>query len=503
MLLNAFRHPLILASIGLLIVNDHILKRLFPSALTGKLSDFAGLFFFPFLLGVLLQVVFRLTARWALLAGIFSSALVFSALKLLPQVNSTAHHLLENLLGLPVQIILDPTDLIALLVFFPAWWLWVHMGKKPAGSQSPGRLAYAALVVGSLAAMATSHPLGPAKAYRVHSDGNLIYVGVGHYHRIDKVIESMDGGNIWKTSREFLDGSLRLPVGGEQLAQDLFAEPVASPLVICNPTNTENCYRISGTDVVENSNDGGRSWEIAWQIPSGRIDFMNRAHSYPFHDSPDDHFFDMAFGLEDGDTVLYLAMGNEGIIKLFPDGNWERIGIDPHYSLTPFWARNIGEAIKSTRIELTYILVLGLWFWLGLSEWINRSRKWRKVNFWAIFLFVISILICLILFLYYITDGWLSFLLEVTDFFIPILIALVIIDVYYLSSTWKENQLKNRWLYWFGFLLCTFIFWFAYQLFLFWAFGWIPIYSTALILSITSGLIMIAAAVFTLNKKIS
>jgi hypothetical protein len=51
-LLRAFRSPLVMASIVVLLVNDHLLKAAAPSWVTGKLSDFAGLFFFPFVAGV-------------------------------------------------------------------------------------------------------------------------------------------------------------------------------------------------------------------------------------------------------------------------------------------------------------------------------------------------------------------------------------------------------------------------------------------------------------------
>ncbi|MBN2007155.1 MAG: hypothetical protein JXA21_27640, partial [Anaerolineae bacterium] len=47
--LRGLTHPLCWLAVGLLLLNDHVLKRAAPSALTGKLSDFAGLFFFPFL----------------------------------------------------------------------------------------------------------------------------------------------------------------------------------------------------------------------------------------------------------------------------------------------------------------------------------------------------------------------------------------------------------------------------------------------------------------------
>ena len=57
--LRCFIHPLTLISLILLLVNDHVLKIVMPSWLTGKLSDFSGLFFFPFLLAALLAFVLR------------------------------------------------------------------------------------------------------------------------------------------------------------------------------------------------------------------------------------------------------------------------------------------------------------------------------------------------------------------------------------------------------------------------------------------------------------
>lgn len=42
-------HPAALAALALWIVNDHVLKRVCPSELTGKLSDVASLAFFPLL----------------------------------------------------------------------------------------------------------------------------------------------------------------------------------------------------------------------------------------------------------------------------------------------------------------------------------------------------------------------------------------------------------------------------------------------------------------------
>src|SRR4051812_3923935 len=58
-------HPAPLAAVLVLAVNDHLLKGsgLLPGWLTGKLSDFAGLFFFPVLLAAVVRGAHRIVAR--------------------------------------------------------------------------------------------------------------------------------------------------------------------------------------------------------------------------------------------------------------------------------------------------------------------------------------------------------------------------------------------------------------------------------------------------------
>jgi len=67
--LRALGHPLSLASVAFLVANDHLLKRAYPSVLTGKLSDFAGLFFFPFLLTALFGLAGLALVRRPFAAG--------------------------------------------------------------------------------------------------------------------------------------------------------------------------------------------------------------------------------------------------------------------------------------------------------------------------------------------------------------------------------------------------------------------------------------------------
>jgi hypothetical protein len=113
--MRAPSHPLWWSALALLLANDHVLKGagVLPAALTGKLSDFAGMIVAPPLLALLLgraRVTPGVRARSATLlvgAGL-------CAIKLLP----FAAHALETAtrsVGLAWQIALDPTDLWALL----------------------------------------------------------------------------------------------------------------------------------------------------------------------------------------------------------------------------------------------------------------------------------------------------------------------------------------------------------------------------------------------------
>lgn len=61
---GALVHPVPLVAIAVLVVNDHVLKGRAPGLVTGKLSDFAGLVFFPLLLEALVEGARTLAGRF-------------------------------------------------------------------------------------------------------------------------------------------------------------------------------------------------------------------------------------------------------------------------------------------------------------------------------------------------------------------------------------------------------------------------------------------------------
>ena len=125
-----------LLALTVLLVNDHVLKAwiAFPRVLTGKLSDFAGLFFFPIFAFTLVAWLWaQRTARplsphlLTCICGL--TGLAFAAL----QLSTSFHWAYTELLGLGFSLIghaasstQDPSDLIAL----PSLLLAHQYGKK-------------------------------------------------------------------------------------------------------------------------------------------------------------------------------------------------------------------------------------------------------------------------------------------------------------------------------------------------------------------------------------
>ena len=115
-------HPICIAAIITLAVNDHYLKAAHPSWFTGKLSDVAGLVFFPALLAVLGKSTPRAVAIAAIATGIVF-ALVKTWVPATDAFRWTLGFLQSPLHPYPVDAVTDPTDLVALPALATSFWL--------------------------------------------------------------------------------------------------------------------------------------------------------------------------------------------------------------------------------------------------------------------------------------------------------------------------------------------------------------------------------------------
>ena len=154
-------HPLALAAVALLAVNDWALKPRFgPSAVTGKLSDLAGLVFAPVALSAALGLGLHLAARLGarvdpslsrrrLVLCTLATGAVFAAVKLDPRAAELLARLLSQL-GRHAEIMPDRSDLLCLPALAIAAWIGrdelrrVPLGR-PAAIHRLGRPAGPAL----------------------------------------------------------------------------------------------------------------------------------------------------------------------------------------------------------------------------------------------------------------------------------------------------------------------------------------------------------------------
>jgi hypothetical protein len=104
--LSVLVSPAFIAGLSLLLINDFLFKPLFHNWLTGKLSDFAGLFIFPLFFSALFPE--RKRTVYALTAILF---IFWKSPASQPLID-----LCNNLFSFPVGRTVDPTDLLALLI---------------------------------------------------------------------------------------------------------------------------------------------------------------------------------------------------------------------------------------------------------------------------------------------------------------------------------------------------------------------------------------------------
>jgi hypothetical protein len=130
-------HPLCVAAIVTLVVNDHYLKAAYGNWFTGKLSDVAGLMFFP----ALLAVVGKSTPRAVAIAAL-ATAVVFALVKTwVPATDAfrwTLGFLQSPRHPRPVEAVTDPTDLVAVPAVATSWLLARLSSARPSRA-SPAR----------------------------------------------------------------------------------------------------------------------------------------------------------------------------------------------------------------------------------------------------------------------------------------------------------------------------------------------------------------------------
>jgi hypothetical protein len=290
--IRCLQHPATWVSIAVLLINDHILKNLSPSFLTGKLSDFAGLFFFPFIVALGLSLIlanFRLTAKTIGIIAFVSVAIWFILIKTVQPINSLTAQV-TLLLGFPSRFMLDSTDVVAISIMFPAWLIW---GKyRSIKSVQP---AYIALAIGSLAVIASS-----GREWTVFKVTNLEYYKNGIVYAADRdgwgkfsypVAKSLDFGATWEL---------------DNMQSNI--EEKGLPIKLCGHLNPETCYQVDKNEHLQELVNN-ETWVNVQQLETTPV-------------------YDLILFEDDGTEIVIVANGEYGIWRReLPNGDWAKISI--------------------------------------------------------------------------------------------------------------------------------------------------------------------------------
>jgi len=278
-------HPAAVGAVALLILNDHVFKITHPGWVTGKLSDLAGLAFFPLLVAVVVGPIAR---RYTFPAAALITGAAFISIKLVPGASEMASLGITIITRNSSRILTDPTDLLAIPAMLVAWAIW---RRTPA--TDPNRLSIIAVVIAAAGSLAT----GPCSSEAVQG---FSVVDENVYALQDRgTLISEDGGLTW------VSGEIE-PGTDWNFAAEACLEP-------------DHCFRIAGDNVsIEESFDRGSTWSTAYNYPVGRIAFLKRSIQTCDDDPVDGRDIVTVQG-----SVL-VAMNGDGILRRAPDGVWAR-----------------------------------------------------------------------------------------------------------------------------------------------------------------------------------
>ena len=321
--------PVFVGSVIVLAVNDHLLKNLAPGFVTGKLSDFAGLFVVTVLLGVLTQ---------SRVLAVVSGGLGFVALKTIPIVAIAAAPILGG------RTLLDSSDLVALLVLAPAWW-W--LGRHQSVRQGEARAVLG--VLGALVAMTTVTATSCALPDQVEHlartrDGSLIAIVRNDYQEHRAV--SSDG-RTWAPTRAaggaFVDGQSACLADG-------------------------SCFRVVPGRRVESLAPNG-----TWRTVFAYTAEQRRRRSLRVEECGGSvpTFASLGIVGTGREQHVVVVMGPDGVLWRASDGRWQRravLGVEPTRLDGSSWLRFL---------SILPLVVAGL-LAIALFAVRLRTRRWNR-----------------------------------------------------------------------------------------------------------------------------
>ncbi|HWS39568.1 MAG TPA: hypothetical protein VN408_43335 [Actinoplanes sp.] len=296
-------HPVTMAALALLVVNDHVLKAAHPGWVTGKLSDVAGMVLAPPLLAALAGLIGpRLPFRWVAAGSIVAVGVGFGFVKACGYGAQLASAVWS--LAVPSLIRADPADLLALPFLAVAWWT-AQRSARARDRRVVRAVRLAVLLPIALMGVAATSPNPRPLAQLVNVADGRIHLGGS----------DGQGGGLWMVSDDL--GATWTPE----------PEPADRPgRHDCTTVVPQICYRVIPDAIGVESNTGGGPWTVSWQI--GEADRQSLSRVYPDVAYSGDLTSRQLAVLDTGTAhVVVVANGRDGFALRTADGQWNRIGI--------------------------------------------------------------------------------------------------------------------------------------------------------------------------------
>ena len=307
-------HPLSLAALGLMLVNDQVLRRLSPSWWTGKLSDIAWVFVVPFVAAALLAWLVpgkNHPARheaWTFALAFALTGMGFVLVKTIPAANDLATRIFYAISGQIPALRLDPSDLLALPALALSFWLW-RSTRKPAHPLPDWQRAARVMVLlpaAMLVLLADAAAPDPGITCFA-KQGAQIYAQGGY----DSSFVSQDGGITWQvhTPGAPIDCAPKNAVAAAEWVE------VPGP-------RPDSLYRYLPDAEIQVSTDAGKSWKTGLKFAkisaAERIYYLKSRQGSPIiNPGPLDAIADPVSG------NMLFAMGQQGILVHTAEGQWQ------------------------------------------------------------------------------------------------------------------------------------------------------------------------------------
>ena len=337
----ALTHPVTLLSLAVLLVNDHLLKSVWPGSwVTGKLSDLAWLIFAVPLLAWLLSFIARgsLWQRWAFLAAYAGLPALYLVFNIFEPVHDAILTAITTPFGLTPGSPQDATDSIviplALVITLLVW-------RASSADKALARRKWVVLVTAAtaLASVATSVAEPKEGITNVISTEEGAIIASGY--------QSDDGGWTWTPSEQRMRYS------------DQDGQRVETP---------RGTYEINRADIVRIAPDGdGQVVYSADYLAAGSNRWIQWLDTERFGyrllvTEPQSIAYDQRTG------NLIVGLGLQGVAVGTPDGEWTRVAVNdfrptdlsfeakfPILVATPgYWAASLALALSLISVAQLY-----------------------------------------------------------------------------------------------------------------------------------------------------